>query len=111
MTASNLVTVIARSAAWRLSNRVKLYFHKTLRHSRQQGIPCGTTLADSPWDVNQRGNYGAIHRYSLMSLERIKAMPIAELAEDNARCWLWVTNGALRHGFEVLEVWEYGFLY
>ena len=33
-----------------------------------------TILADPPWDINQRGNYGAIKHYDLMSLERIKAM-------------------------------------
>jgi N6-adenosine-specific RNA methylase IME4 len=42
-----------------------------------------------------------------MSLNRIKAMPIADLTEDNAHFWLWVTNGTLRHGFDVLE--GYGF--
>ena len=32
-----------------------------------------TILADPPWDINQRGNYGAIKHYDLMSLERISA--------------------------------------
>lgn len=32
-----------------------------------------TILADPPWDINQRGNYGAIKHYDLMPLERIKA--------------------------------------
>jgi len=66
-----------------------------------------TILSDPPWDIDQRGNYGAIHHYDLMSLERIKSMPIQDLAEDNAHFWLWVTNGTLRHGYDVLE--SYGF--
>lgn len=66
-----------------------------------------TILADPPWDVDQRGNYGAINHYNLMSLERIKAMPVADLAEENAHCWLWVTQGTLRHGFDVLEAWGF----
>jgi N6-adenosine-specific RNA methylase IME4 len=66
-----------------------------------------TILADPPWDVQQKGTYGAIHHYNLLSLERIKAMPIADLCEDNAHCWLWVTNGTLRHGFDVLEAWGF----
>ena len=66
-----------------------------------------TILADPPWDVNQRGNYGAIHRYGLMSPDRIKAMPVADLADDDAHCWLWVTNGTLRLGYEVLEAWGF----
>jgi N6-adenosine-specific RNA methylase IME4 len=42
-----------------------------------------------------------------MDLERIKAMPIKSLAEDNAHCWLWVTSATLRHGYEVLEAWGF----
>jgi N6-adenosine-specific RNA methylase IME4 len=30
--------------------------------------------------------------YDLMTLERIKAMPVNALAEENAYLWLWVTN-------------------
>jgi len=34
-------------------------------------------------------------------------MPIQDLCEENAHFWLWVTNGTLRYGYEVLE--SYGF--
>ena len=66
-----------------------------------------TILADPPWDVLQRGNNGAVKHYNLMSVEQIKAMPIQQLVEDNAHCWLWVTNAALRYGYEVLEAWGF----
>ncbi|HCC35924.1 MAG TPA: cytosine methyltransferase [Ruminococcaceae bacterium] len=66
-----------------------------------------TILADPPWDINQRGNYGAINKYPLMSLDQIKAMPVADLCEENAHCWLWVTNGTLKHGFDVLKAWGF----
>ena len=66
-----------------------------------------TILCDPPWDVDQRGNYGAINHYDLMSLERLKAMPVADLAEDNAHCWLWVTNSTMRHGYEILQAWGF----
>jgi len=66
-----------------------------------------TILADPPWDINQRGNYGAINHYDLMSLERIKGLPVKDLAEDNAHCWLFVTNAALKSGFDVLEAWGF----
>ena len=49
-------------------------------------------MADPPWDVHQKGGYGAGHHYKLMSLDRIKAMPVADLAAKNAHLWLWVTN-------------------
>ena len=66
-----------------------------------------TILADPPWDICQRGNYGAINHYDLMSLERIKAMPIKDLADDNAHAWLWITNNTIREGYEVMEAWGF----
>ena len=76
-------------------------------HENVQPKRYGTILADPPWDVNQRGNYGAIKYYNLMTLKQIKAMPVAELAKENAHCWLWVTNSTLEHGFDVLRTWGF----
>ena len=43
-----------------------------------------TILADPPWDIQQKGkSRGAIKHYNLMTLDRIKAMPISDLAEEN----------------------------
>jgi N6-adenosine-specific RNA methylase IME4 len=42
-----------------------------------------------------------------MSLDRIKAMPVGEMVEDDAFLWLWVTNATLRHGYEVAEAWGF----
>lgn len=66
-----------------------------------------TILADPPWDIHQGGNYGAINHYSLMSLDRIKKMPVGDLAAPNAHLWLWVTNATLRAGFDVIEAWGF----
>ena len=37
----------------------------------------------------------------------VMKMPIGDLAEDNAHCWLWVSNATLRVGFEILEKWGF----
>ena len=66
-----------------------------------------TILADPPWDIQQKGARGAEMHYDLMSLAQIKAMPVADLAEDDAHLWLWVTNGTLRHGYDVAEAWGF----
>lgn len=66
-------------------------------------------VADPPWSKNQSGNFGALKHYNLMSLERIKQMPVAELADDNAHLWLWVTNSNIDEGLEVIKAW--GFTY
>ena len=66
-----------------------------------------TILADPPWDVQQKGDRGAERHYKLMDLERIKALPVAALAEDDAHLWLWVTNATLRDGYDVAEAWGF----
>lgn len=66
-----------------------------------------TLLIDPPYDIMQKGTFGAIQHYDLMPLERIKAMPVKDLAEENSHCWLWVTNNTLRCGFDVLEGWGF----
>ncbi|MGO4129927.1 MT-A70 family methyltransferase [Janibacter sp. RAF20_2_2] len=66
-----------------------------------------TVLADPPWDVQQKGARGAEQHYDLMTLDRIKGMPIADLVDDNAHLWLWVTNATLRDGYDVAEAWGF----
>lgn len=69
-----------------------------------------TIMADPPWDIGQtRKRGGAISHYDVMTLDRIKRMPVADLAEENAHLYLWVINGAIREGVDVLEAW--GFKY
>ena len=75
----------------------------------QPAKPYRTIMADPPWDILQRGHLGADQHYPLMTLDQIKALPVADLAEDDAYLWLWVTNGAWRAGYDVMEAW--GFTY
>lgn len=67
-----------------------------------------TILADPPWEhMQQNGARGAIVHYRLMSLERIKAMPVSDLAEQDGHLWLWCTNASLRDGYDVAETWGF----
>lgn len=66
-----------------------------------------TILADPPWDIQQVGGRGAVQHYNLMTLERIKAMPVSDLAAKDAHLWLWVTNATLRQGYDVAEAWGF----
>lgn len=69
-----------------------------------------TIMADPPWDIGQKNaRYGASKHYDLMALERIKQLPVGDLAEENAHLYLWVINGAIREGIDVMEAW--GFTY
>ncbi|PTL73207.1 methyltransferase [Rathayibacter caricis DSM 15933] len=66
-----------------------------------------TILADPPWNIEQTGRLGAAQHYNLMSLDRIKAMPVEALAAENAHLWLWVTNATLEHGYDVIRAWGF----
>lgn len=67
--------------------------------------PFRTILADPPWETHQQRGAG-LH-YDLMTVEQIKAMPISDLAAENAHLWLWVTNATLRDGYDVAEAWGF----
>lgn len=72
-----------------------------------------TIVADPPWQKNQSagGSYGgAIKYYDLMSLERVKDMPVAKLADDNAHLYLWVTNSNIDEGLEVVKAWGFRYI-
>lgn len=68
-----------------------------------------TILADPPWDINQRGRRGAANHYDLMTLDSIKAMPVADLCEEDAHLYLWIPNGLLQEGLDVIKAWGFTF--
>lgn len=73
-----------------------------------------TVLADPPWRFqNRTGKVAPEHRrldrYSTMSLEEIKALPVADVTTKNAHLYLWVPNALLPEGLAVMEAW--GFRY
>lgn len=68
-----------------------------------------TILADPPWDILQKGNLGAGRHYRLMSVPEISALQVERLVADDAHIWLWVTNGSIFAGKQVMEAW--GFTY
>jgi N6-adenosine-specific RNA methylase IME4 len=70
-----------------------------------------TVYADPPWNEAGGGKIcrGANKHYPLMKTKDIMVLPVAELAEENAHLYLWVTNGKLPDGLKVMESW--GFRY
>jgi N6-adenosine-specific RNA methylase IME4 len=73
-----------------------------------------TVLADPPWQFqNRTGKVAPEHRrltrYSTMSLDEIKALPVASVVNATAHLYLWVPNALLLEGLDVLRSW--GFQY
>jgi N6-adenosine-specific RNA methylase IME4 len=73
-----------------------------------------TVLADPPWRFqNSTGKVAPEHRrlsrYSTLSLDEIKALPVAEILQPTAHLYLWVPNALLAEGLAVMSAW--GFTY
>jgi N6-adenosine-specific RNA methylase IME4 len=88
-----------------------------------------TIVADPPWDHSNGTGYtlgerqrltasknprkaGAPPRstgvpYQTMSVEQIKAVPVADLAAQDAHLYLWTTNRYLRDVWDVAEAWGF----
>lgn len=74
----------------------------------------GTILADPPWQFqNRTGKMAPEHRrlsrYSTMTLQDIKSLPVSQIADDTAHLYLWIPNALLQEGLQVMECW--GFTY
>jgi len=73
-----------------------------------------TILADPPWQFqNRTGKVAPEHkrlsRYSTMTLDDIKELPVSNIAADTAHLYLWVPNALLPDGIAVMQAW--GFQY
>lgn len=70
-------------------------------------------MADPPWAFGLRSDRGASKsaqaQYACMSLEEIKALPVAQLARDDAFLWLWARNPMLPHALDVMAAWGFTF--
>jgi N6-adenosine-specific RNA methylase IME4/ParB-like chromosome segregation protein Spo0J len=85
--------------------------------NKPQDVPLPTDkyrviYADPPWKY---GNtmpeyfYEQADHYPLMTVEELCAMPVKEIAEDNAVLFMWVTSPILEESFQVINAW--GFKY
>jgi N6-adenosine-specific RNA methylase IME4 len=67
--------------------------------------------ADPPWRYENppmgAGNRAIENHYPTMTLEEICAMPIAELAADDAMLYLWATAPKLAECLEVVKAWGF----
>ena len=81
---------------------------------RLEGGPFSTVLADPPWRfMNRTGKVAPEHRrlsrYDTMTTAAIRALPVSEVATENAHLYLWVPNALIADGLRVMQSW--GFTY
>jgi N6-adenosine-specific RNA methylase IME4 len=70
-----------------------------------------TIYADPPWPEHGGGKSkrGADRHYPLMSVRKIKALPVGDLAAPDAHLWLWSTGNYLADAIDCARAW--GFRY
>jgi len=70
-------------------------------------------LADPPWQYESWNAKGtgrvADDHYPTMSLEDIKALPVADVCAADAILLLWVTLPLLREGLQVIDAWGFSY--
>ena len=64
-----------------------------------------TILADPPWKYGKGWGWGAGEYYDLMNLKDICSLPVP--ADDNSHLYLWVPNGLLQSGLDVMNAWGF----
>ena len=80
-------------------------------HDFTNGKKYNTIYADPPWQFqNRTGKVAPEHkrlmRYETMTLDDIKALPIADITGDKAHLYLWVPNALLPDGLAVMDAWD-----
>src|SRR5215467_10557615 len=82
--------------------------------SRSGSKKFATVLADPPWRFqNKTGKMAPEHRrlsrYTTLSLDEIKILPVSNVVRNPAHLYLWVPNALLAEGLQVMDAW--GFTY
>ena len=76
--------------------------------------------ADPPWQYgskayqlgkaitnNYRKGKSMEHYMQTMTIKDIKALPVKDICEKDAVCFMWCTDSHLKEGIEVLEAWGF----
>ena len=91
-------------------------FEKTIQNFRYytEGKKYRTIYADPPWQFqNRTGKVAPEHkrltRYSTMTLDEIKRLPVCEVADSKSHLYLWVPNALLPEGLEVMKAWGFSY--
>ena len=69
--------------------------------------------ADPPWNYRVWSKKGAGRsaeaHYPTMSIEQIKALPVANMADRDCALFLWITFPMLKEAWSVMEAWGFTF--
>ena len=67
--------------------------------------------ADPPWTFknynNKKSNTNADHHYPCMTMEEIKKLPVADIADKDCILFLWCTDPLINQQIEVIKAWSF----
>lgn len=72
--------------------------------------PFRVIVADPPWLYGKRAedpSHRGANPYPSMSIADICALPVQDMATEDAVLWLWTTNAHMRESFDVIEAWGF----
>jgi N6-adenosine-specific RNA methylase IME4 len=70
----------------------------------------GVIYADPPWQYDNSGfTQSAAEHYPTMPTDAICALPVGDILNDDAVCFLWVTSPLLPDGLRVLSSWGFDY--
>lgn len=80
-----------------------------------------TIVADPPWPIKDTGERTMSDKgfwegrldgaakvpYSVMTVEAIKALPVADLAENDAHLYVWTINAHVCDAYDIARAWRF----
>ena len=94
---------------------ITLYLPEPKKIDLINELPTGkfqVIYADPPWDVKAGPDWGSGEEskdllYPTMSIEEITAIPVKNLADENAHLYLWVINKYIRESYDIARAWGF----
>ncbi len=78
------------------------------------GAVFSAIVIDPPWDWGDEGDKDQLGRarptYDTMQVEKIRDLPVGELADRDCHLYLWITNRSLPKGFDLLDAWGFRYI-
>ena len=70
-------------------------------------------LADPPWSFRDRcnaGKRGVVHKYPVLTIEQLKALPVADVADDDCLLAMWWVPTQPMEALALVEAWGFKFM-
>ena len=110
--ASGAMTIPEAKREIRRAERVEAIVEATGNNQALDGIgKFAVVYADPPWeyDYSVSDNRQIENQYPTMPIEDICALPVADIANDDAVLLLWATNPKLIEALQVIEAWGFSY--